>query len=173
MIACARRTIFIQTPNLTSQPIISALFSALARGINIQIVTSSKLMILEQLVTAGTITEFEIWKLRRRYQKLLDQYNRTLGGNSDPENLMEEPGRLEIGYYHAKRGLEDENEPVKSHLKLVIMDEEITVLGSGNQDRASWYTSQELGIALLDQEVSKEIMNDVIGGLRGRLDYIC
>jgi phosphatidylserine/phosphatidylglycerophosphate/cardiolipin synthase-like enzyme len=173
MIACARRTIFIQTPNLTSQPIISALLSALARGINIQIITSSKLMILEQLVTAGTITEFEIWKLRRQYQKLLDQYTRTLDRNSDPENLMEKPGTLRIGYYHAKRGLEDENEPMKSHLKLVIMDEEITVLGSGNQDRASWYTSQELGVALLDEEVSKDIMNDVLGGLRGRLDYIC
>ncbi len=130
-------------------------------------------MILEQLVTAGTITEFEIWKLRRQYQKLLDQYTRTLDRNSDPENLMEKPGTLRIGYYHAKRGLEDENEPMKSHLKLVIMDEEITVLGSGNQDRASWYTSQELGVALLDEEVSKDIMNDVLGGLRGRLDYIC
>lgn len=88
-------------------------------------------MILEQLVTAGTITEFELWKLRRHYTKLLNQY----ATRTDPEALELEPGKLRIGYYHARNG-EEEEEPVKSHLKLVLVDEEVVVLGSGNMDRA-------------------------------------
>lgn len=169
----ARRSIYIQTPNLTSFPMMSALFNALQRGVDIHLVTSTRLMILEQLVTAGTVTEFAIWKLRRRYQQLLSQYNSTLSNPSDPENLMEKPGRLKIGYYHPRPNVIGEDEPVKSHLKLVIMDEEISVLGSGNQDRASWYTSQELGVALLDAKVTCEIMRTVQEGLEGRVDYIC
>jgi hypothetical protein len=43
-------------------------------------------MILEQLVTARTITEFEIWKLRRRYRHLLTS-------GSDLEAGMHKPVR--------------------------------------------------------------------------------
>lgn len=168
----ARRAIFMQTPNVTSRPVTNALYSALERGINVHLTTSSKLMVIEQLVTAGTITEIEIWKLRRRHQKLLSRYQRTLNNSTDPENLMEKPGSLKIGYYHASIDTTNENEPVKSHLKLVIMDEEITVLGSGNQDRASWYTSQELGIAFLDASIARSIRRTVDEALEGRLDYV-
>ena len=41
--------------------------------------TPRRLMILEQLVTAGTITEFEIWKLRRKYRRMVHSRD------SDPE----------------------------------------------------------------------------------------
>lgn len=169
----ARRSIFIQTPNLTSTPVINALFSALERGVSIHLITSSKLMILEQLVTAGTITEIEVWKLRRKYNALLACYQSALNNDADPENLMEKPGTLRIEYYRAKEGALSENEPVKSHLKLVIMDEEITVLGSGNQDRASWYTSQELGVAFLDASIAKDIRRTVDGALTGRVTSVC
>ena len=86
----------------------------------------------------------------------------------------------------------DAGEPVKSHFKCVIMDEEITILGSGNMDRASWYTSQELGIAFVSREVAKckypnielveiskvltsgaAIRQCVDEGLEGWVEYIC
>ena len=118
---------------------------ALQRGVNIEIVTSRRLMILEQLVTAGTITEFEIWKLRRQYAKFLPK--------ADPEQGLLPLGTLKIGYFKPKN--EDAGEPVKSHFKCVIIDEEITVLGSGNMDRASWYTSQELGVAFVSKEIAR------------------
>ncbi|KUJ06967.1 uncharacterized protein LY89DRAFT_692049 [Mollisia scopiformis] len=165
----AKRDIYIQTPNLTSQPVINALFSALERGVDIHLITSSGLMILEQLATAGTITEYEIWKLGRRYRALLRNYSKC----SDPENMMEQPGVLRIGYYHARQGRRDEKEPVKSHLKCVIMDEEVTVLGSGNMDRASWYTSQELGIALFSREFAGYVRGVVGEGLKERVRYVC
>ncbi len=168
----ARNSIYIQTPNLTSVPALNALFSALTLGVSVTIVTSSKLMILEQLVTAGTITEFEIWKLHRRYQTLVNQYHRKLiSDNSDAEGQPTRPGTLKIGYYHARIG-ESEGEPVKSHLKLAIIDEEITVLGSGNMDRASWYTSQELGVALISKNIAGKIRNCVSEALERRVEYV-
>jgi phosphatidylserine/phosphatidylglycerophosphate/cardiolipin synthase-like enzyme len=129
-------------------------------------------MILEQLVTAGTTTEFEVWKLRRRYTGLLNQYHR-ISKNSDPENPTQKPGELRIGYYHLRKSGKAEEEPVKSHLKLVIADEEITVLGSGNMDRASWYTSQELGVAFFSAEMAEKIRECVDEGLEGRIQYVC
>ena len=162
----ATRCIYMQTPNLTSQPVISAILSALQRGVSITLVTSSRLMIIEQIVTAGTITEFEVWKLQRRYNTLLTQYS-----NSDPERQLLKPGALKVGYYHARAYGEEGREPVKSHLKLTIIDEEIVVLGSGNMDRASWYTSQELGVALFGKEIAESIWECVYDSLADRVSY--
>jgi len=117
----AKHSIFIQTPNLTSCPLISALFLALQRGINIHLITSSRLMILEQLITAGTITEFEVWKLRRRYKSHLSHYHQK-SKNPKLENPTQKPGELSIGYYHSRKGGKVEEEPVKSHLKIVIVE---------------------------------------------------
>ncbi|KAE8450387.1 hypothetical protein EG329_006461 [Mollisiaceae sp. DMI_Dod_QoI] len=168
----AKRNIYLQTPNLTSQPVIHAILSAIERGVDVQVVTSSGLMILEQLVTAGTITEYEVWKIIRRYRRLLQQYNQSLL-TTDPEDLKQQPGILRIGYYHPRDGGKDGLEPLKSHLKCVIMDDEVTVLGSGNMDRASWYTSQELGVALFSGKYAGHVMSVVDEGLKGRVRYVC
>jgi phosphatidylserine/phosphatidylglycerophosphate/cardiolipin synthase-like enzyme len=79
-----------------------------------------------------------------------------------------QPGRLEIGYYTPRSGTATE-EPNKSHLKLTIVDEEIVVLGSGNMDRASWYTSQELGIAFFSKDLAKQVRETTMEGLQGRV----
>lgn len=128
-------------------------------------------MILEQLVTAGTITEFEVWKLRRRYARLLKAYTLSLK-NPDLEDPPVKPGGLKVGYFRKREGEGDE-EPVKSHLKMVVVDGEVSLLGSGNMDRASWFTSQELGVAFLASEVAEKIRGAVDEGLEGRVVYVC
>jgi hypothetical protein len=168
----ATKSIFIQTPNLTCSPLISALFSALERGTDVHLITSSRLMILEQLVTAGTITEFEIWKFRRRYSRLLKTYDLSFK-NPDLENPPVTPGVFKVGYFRKREGGEGGEELVKSHLKMVVVDGEIIVLGSGNMDRASWFTSQELGVALLGRVVAERIRAAVDEGLEGRVVYVC
>ena len=50
---------------------------------------------------------------------------------------------------------------MQSHLKLTILDAEWTVLGSGNLDRASVYTSQELGVAFFSQEFAGAVKESV------------
>ena len=59
----------------------------------------------------------------------------------------------------------------KIHIKLSVVDSAV-VLGSGNMDRASWFTSQELGILLRDSEYGTcgKIAGAVLQGLEGLLE---
>ncbi|GAB0136578.1 hypothetical protein EsDP_00004875 [Epichloe bromicola] len=142
LFANARRGIVILTPNVTSWPVLNALLEALARGVNVQIRTNNGLMLIEQLVTAGTTTSLCLKKFIKKYQKLQERSNQ----RQDIEAQPVSPGTLEIQYYKSwapRSGLADE--PVASHFKMTLVDDEYLVLGSGNMDRASWWTSQELG----------------------------
>lgn len=138
----AQRKITILTPNVTSWPVVEGLLDALARGVDVQIRTSKGMMLIEQLVTAGTTTAWCLRKFIQRYNALVNKPR-----PSDPEAQLIAPGKLEILYYKqldVRRDMEDE--PVVSHFKMTLVDDEYLVLGSGNMDRASWWTSQEIGL---------------------------
>ncbi|KAJ4401597.1 hypothetical protein N0V85_005480 [Neurospora sp. IMI 360204] len=157
----ARRSIYLQTPNLTCEPVIAALLDALKRGVHVTIVTGRNMMLLEQLVTAGTTTSWCIRSLVRRFKKL-----RTHAAH-DLESGDPGLGHLRISYFQP-RSVNDgqmqdpeEEEPVHSHLKLTIVDGQFTVLGSGNMDRASWYTSQELGVLFHDAAFAESVREGV------------
>ena len=140
LFANAQRNIRILTPNLTCRAVESALLDALARGVDVSILTSKGMMVPEQLVTALTTTS-------RRVRALIAAYERLCAAEGDLESARR-VGRLEVSYYRPdpEGGGNGEGEPVVSHVKMVRVDGEFTVLGSGNMDRASWYTSQELGV---------------------------
>jgi len=167
----AQKSIYMQTPNLTSPPVLSALLAALKRGVNIEILTSDKLMILEQLVTAGSTTSRCVKTLVKRHRRLISAYKRE---DSKDFAVLEgqptvAPGKLKVSFYRPKAASDRVGtaaEPVQSHLKLTIVDGKWTVLGSGNLDRASWFTSQELGVAFH----SPEFANDVVGEVRRWMD---
>ena len=192
----AKQSIFIQTPNLTCAPVISALLGALSRGVDVAIVTSRNMMLLEQLVTAGTSTSWCIRSLTRRYRSMIHQ---VAGGTSarhggrpisdvartaDLEAQHPVPGQLHISYFRPNLAskstvakahpslLVAPEEPVHSHLKLTIVDGEYTVLGSGNMDRASWYTSQELGVLFHSSRFATVTMTAVVGATEGRLSVV-
>jgi phosphatidylserine/phosphatidylglycerophosphate/cardiolipin synthase-like enzyme len=74
---------------------------------------------------------------------------------------------LRIEYYVPRQGAEYV-EPVQSHIKVSVFDERIVVLGSGNMDRASWYTSQELGVAFCSEELAQTVRGTLQDGLNGR-----
>ena len=151
LIAKAKSTIKILTPNLTCQFVIHSLLAALARGVDVTIITNRRMMVLEQILTAGTLTEFCVWRLKRRYRNLLDRRS-----NSNPEyGHLREIGNLSVGYFRPT------SKYAKSHLKCTIVDERTVVLGSGNMDRASWYTSQELGVAVDGKDIVREVWEKV------------
>ncbi|KAK1777616.1 hypothetical protein QBC45DRAFT_184738 [Copromyces sp. CBS 386.78] len=181
----ARRSIYLQTPNLTCEPVIAALLDALKRGVHVTIVTGRNMMLLEQLVTAGTTTSWCLRSLVRRFKKL-----RTHAAH-DLESGHPGLGHLRISYFQprsatkaGKRGSQaravndahmqdpEEEEPVHSHLKLTIVDGEYTVLGSGNMDRASWYTSQELGVLFHDAAFAESVREGVDLVLDQRLSLV-
>ncbi|ORX99493.1 hypothetical protein BCR34DRAFT_495344 [Clohesyomyces aquaticus] len=166
LLARAEKSVQIQTPNLTSPPVLSALLKALARGINVRILTSEKLMVLEQLVTAGTTTNRCIKKLIRRYEALSSP------NDEEASIALPRPGRLSISYFSAaggpKKKGEEFGEPQQSHLKMMVVDDEVLVLGSGNLDRASWYTSQELGVAFFDRLLVERVKGCVEDAMKVR-----
>ncbi|KAK4182364.1 hypothetical protein QBC35DRAFT_178490 [Podospora australis] len=180
----AQRSIYIQTPNLTCRAVIDAILGAVVRGIDVTVVTCRDMMLIEQLVTAGTTTSWCVRSLVRRFRKLeaasYDQLR-------DLETSRPHLGRLCISYYCSRvashlsgrdrRPLMEQNqslgeEPVHSHLKLTIVDREYTVLGSGNMDRASWFTSQELGVLFHDARLASSIQKTVDEALKGRLKLV-
>ena len=168
--ANARKDIYIQTPNLTAPPVLSALLAVLKRGINVTILTSERLMILEQLITAGTTTSRCVKKLIKRHKKLVKEWQRQ---QTDPTALeagqLTQPGKLTVYFYQPYR--EAKGEPTQSHLKLTIVDSECVVLGSGNMDRASWYTSQELGVAFFCRAFAAEVRKKLDAQMKSRRRY--
>lgn len=158
--ADAKKTIYIQTPNLTSPPVLSALLAALKRGVTVAVVTSERLMILEQLLTAGTTTKRCVKKLVKRHARLMQRRD---ADSSDVESgLIATPGKLSVKFYSADpRAVDAATDPVQSHIKATIIDEEVVVFGSGNMDRASWYTSQELGVAFFSPDLAAKMRSEL------------
>ncbi|KAI0517506.1 hypothetical protein F5B22DRAFT_108091 [Xylaria bambusicola] len=177
LLAMAEKKIYIQTPNLTSAAVMDALLEALTRGIDVTVVTSKGMMILEQLLTGGTITSWCLRAFVKRYEKLVKHPMNTRGeedsnGILDLEGRPSRPGSLEILYFHSLQENQQQQipeEPVHSHLKLVTIDDEYAVLGSGNMDRASWFTSQELGILFQSNRLVTQVSDAVSQALRGRV----
>ena len=208
LFSTAKESIYIQTPNLTCPAVLDHLLSALQRRVNVEIVVSRGMMVLEQLVTAGTTTSRCVDRLIRRYEKLcqadqvrsersglptrtstlLSTFGRSRNAPAgdeesqtsstplaDVQHRSRRPSRpkfggLKISHFktaeaHLSLG---ESEPVHNHLKLTIVDEDVCVLGSGNMDRASWYTSQELGLAVLDRGFASTVKHCVEEVLRRR-----
>ncbi|TKA22160.1 hypothetical protein B0A50_08217 [Salinomyces thailandicus] len=180
LFARATKTIFIQTPNLTAQPVLAALLGALKRGVNLHVMTSEKLMVLEQLVTAGTTNARCMHWLRNQHQQLLQQqrhpHTATLLENDLESGLLgqaSKPGRLTIEYHRSRTaGDRAHAEPTQSHLKLTIIDDRVVVHGSGNMDRASWFTSQELGVAFVSEEFVHSIRSGLEEAMKGRSEVV-
>ncbi|KAK7959037.1 uncharacterized protein PG986_003891 [Apiospora aurea] len=176
LLELAQHAIYLQTPNLTSASVIDGILQALGRGVHVTIVAGKNMMLLEQIVTAGTTTSRCLKSLIRRYHNLKassvmqPRRDDASATNLDMDLEAGRPrlGQLRIAYF--RRGVDDQakgvsEEPVQSHLKLTIVDDEYTVLGSGNMDRASWFTSQELGILFRSVQfanVVSGIVNDVL-----------
>lgn len=184
LFAEARRDIYLQTPNLTAPPAIAAVLDALARGVDVTIVTGRRMMVWEQILTAGTTAERCVGKLIAQHRRLCEsaKTNASVQSSStqpaddghtvDIEAQALSPGRLRVSYFRPSAGSAAEEEPVQSHVKMSIFDRESTVLGSGNMDRASWFTSQELGILICDAAFATAVRNTASQALEGRLDKL-
>ena len=164
----ATTSIYMQTPNLTSPPVLAALTSALSRGVSLRIITNERLMLLEQLVTAGTTTSICIRNLIAAYEGMKKRHHeaQALYHNSESAAIL---GRLHISYFDGQPGMGEMEElmPVSSHFKMTVVDDEVLVLGSGNMDRASWFTSQELGVAFLDGGMARRML-EMVGKVNSR-----
>ncbi|KAK5117027.1 hypothetical protein LTR62_006748 [Meristemomyces frigidus] len=168
LVARAEKNIYLQTPNLTMIPFITALLEALDRGVDVTIITSRNLMVLEQLVTAGTTTTRCVQRMMRSHERLARNDERK-SANLEAGLLQPRRGRLVIKYYEPRAETSPyPSEPKQSHLKLTMVDDKIAIFGSGNMDRASWHTSQELGVAFTSPRVVGEVSRCLGAAMQGR-----
>ncbi|KAL2366733.1 hypothetical protein RJZ56_000318 [Blastomyces dermatitidis] len=162
LFANAESEIYIITPNLTAKPVMHALVQALEQGVKVTVVTNMNLMVMEQLATSGTTTARCINSLMNSHRRVLCAWGKKETDATDATK----PGKLTVREWKVANSrrcnLGGGSAFVKSHLKLTVVDERVVLLGSGNMDRASWYTSQEVGVALYSAEVAKEILHEVL-----------
>ncbi|KAF3940925.1 hypothetical protein ABW19_dt0203539 [Dactylella cylindrospora] len=171
----AEESIYLHTPNVTAKPIINALLRAVKRGVVVEVVTSMQMMKVEQLVTAGTTTEKCLVKMIEDVQNF----------KKNPPATASTTGALFIYQYNAMKRppmppfvkRPEDNHRLKwfdkSHVKCLIVDEEVAMLGSGNADRASWVTSQEINVGLfLSKAKTGVIRKGLVDALAGRLEVV-
>lgn len=167
LFANAHSSIVLVTPNVTSKPVLEAILAALTRGVSVEIRTNESMMLIEQLATCGTTTSRCMSKLMKDYTKLADEHTRRT--QADLEAQYHAPGKLEIFYYQHRSEREGQpDEPVVSHFKMTMVDDTYLVLGSGNMDRASWWTSQELGILFYVPGFAERSLWEKVLHARGR-----
>ncbi|KAJ3499696.1 hypothetical protein NLG97_g153 [Lecanicillium saksenae] len=167
LFANAQNSIVLVTPNVTSKPVIKALLAALIRGVSVEIRTNESMMLIEQLATCGTTTSRCMNKLMKEYTKLASEHSSQ--AQADPEAQPHPLGKLDIFYYQHRAEREGQpDEPVVSHFKMTMVDDTYLVLGSGNMDRASWWTSQELGILFYVPGFAERSLWEKVLRVRGR-----
>ena len=130
----ATHSVFIQTPDLNAAPLLPELLAAVRRGINVT-----------YYVCLGYNDAGELLPRQGGHNEMVS--------NKLYEELTEpaERARLHVHYYVAKDQVMPIHNKFKSrscHIKLMIVDEHLGIMGNGNQDAQSWYHSQEVNIMI-------------------------
>ncbi|KAI9690844.1 MAG: hypothetical protein M1822_008463 [Bathelium mastoideum] len=137
----AKRTIFIQTPDLNAAPLLPALIDAVKRGI-----------VVTYYVCLGYNDAGELLPMQGGHNEgVANKLYKQL-------ESAEERERLNIHYYVAA----DQNLPIHNsfksrscHIKILIADSQLGIMGNGNQDAQSWYHSQEVNVMVDDEETCR------------------
>lgn len=143
LIRNAKKSIFIQTPDLNAPPVIDELVSALKRGVEVTYYVCFGYNDLGEMIPGqgGTNDQVAI--------SLVESLPE--GG---PERKL-----LHIYSYVAK----DQDHPIhhrfksrSCHIKLLIADDCVGIQGSGNQDTQSWFHSQEINVMVDSEEICRK-----------------
>ena len=133
LIRNAKRTVFIQTPDLNAKPLLPALIDACKRGIEVTYYVCLGYNDTGELLPGQGGT------------------NEMAANNLYSQLSEHEKPLLKVFYYVAA----DQDHPIGNkfkqrscHIKLLIADESVAIQGSGNQDTQSWFHSQEVNVML-------------------------
>ena len=137
----AKKSIFIQTPDLNATPLHAAVITALKRGVEIT-----------YYVCLGYNDAGEIMPGQGGTNEMFA--GKLVEALSPAERKL-----LHICYYVGK----DQAHPIhhnfkarSCHVKLLIADGHVGIQGSGNQDTQSWYHSQEINVMIDSEEVCRK-----------------
>ncbi|KAJ9363959.1 hypothetical protein DTO280E4_2181 [Paecilomyces variotii] len=143
----ARRSIFIQTPNMNAEPILNPLVDAVRRGVIVTV------YLCLGYNDAGELLPFQ----NGTNEMIADRLYRSL-------KTDEERSRLRIHYYVGK----DQTKPIHNsfksrscHVKLMIIDEKVAIQGNGNLDTQSFYHSQEVNLLLDSPLICRDWLDQI------------
>ncbi|KAL2754268.1 hypothetical protein ACRALDRAFT_2043299 [Sodiomyces alcalophilus JCM 7366] len=127
----AQHSVFIQTPTLNAEPLLPAIVQACERGVDVWC-----------YVCLGYNDTGELLPMQGGHNELVShKLHTSLPPSARP--------KLHYSWYVAK----DHAKPLVQwsgkracHVKLLIADERVAILGSGNQDTQSWCHSQEANV---------------------------
>ncbi|KAI9683660.1 MAG: hypothetical protein M1829_004965 [Trizodia sp. TS-e1964] len=154
-----QKSIFIQTPNMNAEPLIPALLEAARRGVQVTCYTCM-----------GYNDTGELLPFQNGTNEMISHRLRNALSPTHAKNLH-------CYFYVAK----DMTTPLHAsakrrtcHIKLLIVDDHIAIVGSGNQDTQSWFHSQETNV-LLDSAATCKIWLDALArnqntAIYGRVD---
>lgn len=136
----AQKNVFIQTPTLNAEPLVPAIIAACERGIDVYC-----------YVCLGYNDAGELLPMQGGHNDMVAHRMYTaLSGEARQ--------RLHYFWYVGK----DQTKPIiqekkkrSCHIKLMIVDEHIGIVGNGNQDTQSWFHSQEINVMLDSAEVCR------------------
>jgi phosphatidylserine/phosphatidylglycerophosphate/cardiolipin synthase-like enzyme len=147
LIRNAKRSVFIQTPDLNAVPLLPALAEAVSRGVEVTYYVCLGYNDSGELLPGqGGTNEMAAKKI------------------FDSLRTEEEIRRLHVHFYVAA----DQDHPINNkfkqrscHIKLLIVDESVAIQGSGNQDTQSWFQSQEVNV-MVDSPLVCEAWREAI-----------
>ena len=137
----AKHNVFIQTPDLNASPLFDAIQDAVRRGIEVT-----------YYVCLGYNDAGELLPNQNGTNEMFaNSLFNGLDENPGPDGKQAAKDRLRVHFYVGK----DQDHPISNkfkqrscHVKLMIVDGQVAVQGSGNQDTQSWWHSQEVNIMI-------------------------
>lgn len=151
----ARKSVFIQTPDLNAMPLLPELLAACRRKVQVSYIVCLGYNDAGELLPAqGGHNEAIAHRLYKELEPEFHQY-------------------LDIYNYVAKdqiRPIHNKFKKRSCHIKLLIVDGHIGIQGNGNQDTQTWFHSQEVNV-MLDSDMICKIWMDAIERNQNSLQY--
>ncbi|CCL99523.1 uncharacterized protein FIBRA_01541 [Fibroporia radiculosa] len=142
----AQRKVFIQTPTFSAPPVVDGVLSAVRRGIECILYVDVGFNDGGEALPMQGGTNEEV--ARNIYKQLAE----------------EEKDRLKFHWYTGR----DQAKPINAHLqqrnchvKLMVIDDSVGIMGNGNMDTQSWFHSQEVNVMVDSPQVCHEWMTAV------------
>ncbi|WVN87683.1 uncharacterized protein L203_102871 [Cryptococcus depauperatus CBS 7841] len=144
----AKKKVFIQTPTLNARPIVRAVRQACQRGVDVILLLDLGFNDKGESIPFQGGTNEEV--VNRLYKKLIKKKKQQY---------------LKVYWYTGKdqvRPLNAVKRQRNCHIKLAAYDDEVMIIGNGNQDSQSWFHSQEINVMIDNKQVVSEMMDTLL-----------